>query len=86
METIKYHQSKPSPKIVRTKEVIAAQQKYYANNKEARNRYTSEYHKTWNTQVKRCSCGLDIKNFSYVKHIKSKKHLKRMQELESKSE
>jgi len=42
---IKYHQCKPIPKIVRTKEVIAAQQKYYAANKEARNRYTTEYHK-----------------------------------------
>lgn len=79
--TIKYHQSKPSPKIERTQAVIDAQKKYYDNNKEARNRYTSNYHQTWNTQVKRCSCGLDIKNYSYVKHLKSKKHMKKIIEL-----
>tara|TARA_R110000787_G_scaffold200747_1_gene311743 strand:+ start:140 stop:397 length:258 start_codon:yes stop_codon:yes gene_type:complete len=81
MENIKYHTSKPSPKIERTLKVINAQKKYYASNREVRNRYTKNYHATWNTEVKRCSCGLDIKNYSYVKHLKSKKHLKRLNEL-----
>lgn len=80
-DSIKFHMPKPSPKIERSQAVIDAQKKYYATHKRERNEYTKEYHKTWNTEVKICSCGLHIKNYSYVKHLKSKKHLKRIEEL-----
>ena len=75
---IKAHCHKQLPKKIRSDAVIRAQRKYYQKNKEARNKYTNEYHKTWNLETKTCSCGLEIKNYSWVKHAKSKKHLKRI--------
>ena len=78
METIKTHSHKEQPKKIRSDAVIRAQSKYYQKNKEARNNYTNEYHKKWNTQTKMCSCGLEIKNYSWAKHNLSKKHFHRI--------
>tara|TARA_R110002096_G_scaffold330034_1_gene524129 strand:+ start:215 stop:463 length:249 start_codon:yes stop_codon:yes gene_type:complete len=69
---------KGNPKTPRSEAVCRAQKNYYNKNKEELNKYCNEYHKKWNIEYKMCSCGLEIKNFSYVKHLLSKNHMKRL--------
>ena len=78
METLHIHQNKKPAKKQRSEAVTRAQHKYYEKNKEQIKKNTHEYHKIWNIKKKMCSCGMEIKNYSWAKHAKSQKHMKRI--------
>ena len=61
-----------------------AQTKYYKKNKEKITAKQMKYNETYNKKDYVCDCGSKIKISSKHHHMKSKKHIKKMDELKSK--
>ena len=72
----------PSPKK-RTPALVKAQSKYYEKNKAKITLKQTEYNKTYSKMTHICDCGDVISNSAKYSHIKSKRHLRRMENIQN---
>jgi hypothetical protein len=66
----------------RSPALVKAQQKYYERNKEKITKKQTEYNKTYSKMTHVCECGDVISNSAKYSHIKSKRHLRRMENIQ----
>ena len=82
------HLIKPKPMCIpvpddtvpkkRSPALVKAQQKYYEKNKEKITIKQTQYNKTYSKMTHVCECGDVISNSAKYSHIKSKRHLRRV--------
>jgi len=68
-------------KKTRSSALVKAQSSYYKKNKTKITEKQMEYNKTYNKLKYTCPCGLVVSNCSKYNHIRSKRHIKRMEHL-----
>jgi len=86
-KTNKFTQKPTEPPTVEEKKkprssaLIKAQSSYYEKNKAVITAKQMKYNKTYNKLKYTCPCGLVVSNCSKYNHIRSKRHIKRMENL-----
>ena len=68
-------------KKTRSSALVKAQSSYYEKNKAKITEKQMKYNKTYNKLKYTCPCGLTVSNCSKYNHIRSKRHIKRMEHL-----
>jgi hypothetical protein len=81
------HLIKPNPMCIpvpkkRSTALVKAQQKYYEKNKEQITIKQTHYNKTYSKMTHVCECGDVISNSAKYSHIKSKRHLRRVDNIQ----
>tara|TARA_R110000765_G_scaffold181987_1_gene287968 strand:+ start:755 stop:1147 length:393 start_codon:yes stop_codon:yes gene_type:complete len=77
MEVI-IRQPKKEPKYNRSPALIEAQKRYYEKHKDHIVEQQTKYNETYNSTIFSCICGCKVLNSSVYHHIRSTKHLVRM--------
>ena len=68
-------------KPIRIESLKKAQSKYYEKNKQKINKYKGQYNKEYGKREFECKCGQKMPFHSKAKHMKTKKHLRQLEDL-----